>query len=95
MIYIKTIDNKHLLILEPDNLDRLKKEPLSTPNGDVTVAFTPDINWVSEQLIGIQSVRVITPDDIEDVLKRGSIRQEVRNKIYHPEIKLPLDGTEN
>jgi hypothetical protein len=89
LIYIKTQGGQHLLIIEPDNLDRLRAgEPLNSPTGDVTVAFTPDLDWLRSELIAISSYREIMPEDIDELLHRGLIRPEVKGRVVHPMINI-------
>jgi hypothetical protein len=87
MIYMKTVSGSHIIVIEPDNIDKMKAgEPLHTPDNEVMVCFTPDIEWVQDQFIQAQMAGTLGPETIEDVLKRSLVRPEVKNRIYHPMI---------
>lgn len=52
MIYMTGNDGElHIVVLETENLDELKKgRPARSPDGKVVIAWTPDPAWLTEQI---------------------------------------------
>lgn len=53
MIYMKSDDGSlRILVLETANLEQLKNgRPLRTQDGEVLVAWTPDMVWLADKLM--------------------------------------------
>ncbi len=79
MIYFKTTDAKHIIVLEPGNLVDMKAgELIRSPNGEVAIVYTPDLPWFQERL-----VEMLETDRIEfDPEKFDKIHQE---SMHRPE----------
>jgi hypothetical protein len=84
MIYLR-IGKQHVVILEPENLERVKTKPCITPNASVMICYTPDALWLGDQIV--VSMDEMTPDKLDSLIKESQDRPEVRNRPYHP----PLD----
>ena len=51
MIYMTGTDGLHIVILDTQNLEELKKgRPATSPGGKVLIAWTPDIAWLAAEL---------------------------------------------
>jgi hypothetical protein len=86
MIYMKTTDGLHLVILESGNLERLKKGlPAVTPNGEVMIAWTPDPVWLADKICDTKG----DGKDIAKLISEAAKRPEKPSKRpYHePYIK--------
>lgn len=52
MIYLNFGDDNRILVLETENLEEIKKgRPIATPDGLVAVAWTPDPEWLAQQIM--------------------------------------------
>lgn len=84
MIYLKA-GNLSILVLEPGNIDRLKEgKPLTSPDEAVTVCYTPDMTWTMAKLRGLFEKDNLNSEVLEEVLKEGINRPEVRDRPWHP-----------
>jgi hypothetical protein len=87
MIYLKLSDDRKLIVLEPENIGRLRAgKPASTPDNAVMVAYTPDAAWVTEELIKLGGK--ISPDALAELLSESLGRPEVNMRPYHPDLDL-------
>jgi hypothetical protein len=82
-----------ILVLEPGNFTKLKRgEPLTIefPERDVFIAFCPDIEWLTAELL--KGAAGSPGKDLDELLKEGLSRPEVdRDKdktAYHPPIPI-------
>lgn len=81
MIYFTTPDDKHVLILSLDNLDRMRRgQPLASQDSKVLVCYTHDINWFRDQLLREFNTndRTITTEKFDELLREGLKRPVVR-----------------
>ena len=80
---IRLISNgKMLYIIEPGNIDKLVSgNPMILDNG-AAVIYTPDINWVAEQILS--SPERVTPDKLSKIIDESLTRPPVRDRPYHP-----------
>jgi hypothetical protein len=80
MIYFKTADSRHVLVLEPRSLDMLKSgQPCESPDKSVIVAYSPDAEWTFgeiQKLLG-PGGRVILPHELDKILQSGLQRPSV------------------
>lgn len=79
MIYFKTSDGKHVIILAPGNVMQMQLGIQSvSPDGEVVVAYSPDTEWTERQFQelfdrGIQ----LAAGDFEMILKEGLKRKVI------------------
>ncbi len=81
MIYFTTPDQKHVLILDPERLDKIKAgEPVASPDSLVMIAYCPDPNWMRERLLEVFNGegRTLTPAKLDELLAEGLKLPEVR-----------------
>lgn len=91
MIYLNNAGGQHFVILEPGNLDALKAGKFArTPNNAVIMAYTPDLEWLQEQLIG--RVDSLNPEVLEHLLEEGKSRPEKRDRPDFPTYQFLKDG---
>ena len=51
MIYLMTSNGGRLIIMDDDNLKRLKEgKPATTPDGNIQIVYQPDLMWLASQL---------------------------------------------
>ncbi len=80
MIYMKRTDGQRLIILEPANLKVMKDgDFVRTPDGTCEILFTPDCEWVSQQI----ALRGTAPKELEAILEEGKTRAEVYTRPHH------------
>lgn len=80
MIYF-TSGAQHFLIVEQGNLKRLRVgKPLVSPDGNVLIMYTPDMEWTQEQIkeLFINSGGQVDADELERLYQEGLKRPEVR-----------------
>jgi hypothetical protein len=83
MIYLKSSEGVHIVILEPGNIDAMKTGGAEkTPNGQVWVAYTPDVVWLGEQIMA--NMDKLNPETIARLIEESQRRPEVRERPYHP-----------
>jgi hypothetical protein len=83
MIYFTTPDEKHVLILSIDNLDRLRKgQPLASPDSKVLVCYTHDIAWFRNELLREFNTnnRTIATAKLDELLREGLKRPITREE---------------
>lgn len=78
MIYMKA-GKQYVLVLEPSNLERLKNgEPLHTPDGEILVAYCPDIEWLANEMATIiDGKHQLDVAGFENVLERGQLQPTI------------------
>jgi hypothetical protein len=87
VIYLRTGNNQHVVILEPGNLEAIKGgAKASTPNHAVFVAYTPDAVWLGEQITA--NFDDLTPAVLDRLIKESQARSEVHERPYHPRLDL-------
>lgn len=82
MIYLRTTNDKKILILEPGNIKALDNgETVFSPDDEVMVMYTPDAVWLGEQIVKDKewSLEKLYNLHIES-LKRNKIEE----RPYHP-----------
>lgn len=99
MIQIE-IGDTVVIILEPDNLDRLRDgRMLKLPGGFVgsprklVLDYTPDVPWVTEQVTVLFHGRdpsTIDPSEVQGIIEASKKRPEVHNRPAHPTLN-PLE----
>jgi hypothetical protein len=91
MLYFNTIDEQHIIILEPENLEAVKAgQYAKSPNHAVMFAYTPDAEWLEEQLIA--NANNLTPELLDRLIKESQQRPEKRGRAYHPPMEVIKDG---
>jgi len=85
MIYL-TVGEKKIIVIEPGNMKALKEGTMVTsPEKDVAILYTPDIEWFGEKLRKIiHSDRSFDPEAFDRVHKESLKRAEVVDRPYHP-----------
>lgn len=81
MIYLTTLNQQSLCILEPGNWERIRAgEPLKTPDQAFLIAYSPDIVWTLDHLKGMIAAceGSVDPKVLDFILKEGLKRPEVR-----------------
>jgi len=78
MIYARLKNGQHFIVMEPGNIERLKRgRVMKTPDNEVLFAFAPDMEWTMEQFNAMMTAGEIDIEVVEQILKRGLIRPEV------------------
>lgn len=91
MLYFRTQDDRHILILEPENLEALQsRDFVKSPNNTVILALTPDAEWLQTELIA--RAGKISPEILEALLKESQTHPEKKGRAYHPYIQVIKDG---
>lgn len=91
MIYFNTRYGQHMIILEPENLEELKAGQFAhTPNKAVLIVYTPDAEWLGEQLIA--NADNLTPELLDYLIKKAQKRPEKRGRPYTPPMHIIKDG---
>jgi hypothetical protein len=91
MLYFNTSNGQHIVILEPENLEALKTGQFAvSPNKAVMIAYTPDAEWLQDQLI--THVHDLTPESLDYMIKKSQQRPEKRGRAHHPPIEVIKDG---
>jgi hypothetical protein len=92
MIYLSVGSRQQrVIILDSHNLDALKEgKPTSSPDKHVLIAYTPDIPWLTDQLI--KMVPDLDPQKLQDLLNEGLKRPIAPVGPQHPHIDV-LKGT--
>lgn len=81
VIYFTTPDQKHVIILDPERLDKIRAgEPVASPDSFVIVAYCPDANWMRERLLEVFNGpgRTLAPAKLDELLAEGMKQPEVR-----------------
>lgn len=77
MLYITTTDGRHVLILEPSNIEKMKAgTPAITPDKKVTVAYCPDMEWLQGQIRQASITENITQEVLDRLLNEGLTKPE-------------------
>jgi hypothetical protein len=86
MIYLKLVDGRHIVILEPGNLRELERggNPAVSPDKEVMVAYTPDVEWLNEKLMECRAELNQSPELLDDLLKQSQKRPRVEERPYRP-----------
>lgn len=85
MIYLKLNDGRHILILEPGNIQEITSggNPAASPDKEVVVCYTPDAEWlekkISERLKELQQ----SPELLADLIVESQKRPPVESRPYH------------
>lgn len=97
------IGNTGIRVLEPDNLDRLKKGkmirvPTDFAGGitELVIDYTPDVPYVSDQVTLLfhgKDPSSIHPREIQEIVHRSKSRPEVRQRPAHPMIDVLQPAT--
>ena len=76
MIYLK-IGDQAVVILEPANIDRLVAgSPAVSPDKQVMIAYCPDIEWLTNEIIASDK----SVDSLNQLLEDGLKRKPVTRK---------------
>ena len=70
---------QNILILEPGNLENLKNgEPIRSPDKEVLVAYCPDIDWLSAEILKlVDEKHQIDAKAFDEIMERGMLRPTV------------------
>ncbi len=87
MIYMSLSNGQRVIILDHHNIDGLKAgTPASTDDRHVLIAYTPDIPWLTEELLKLG--QELNPFKLEALLKEGLTRPDAPKPPYHPRINV-------
>lgn len=89
MIYLKLTNGQHVVILEPTNIEAIKKKPAITPNKEVMIWYTPDVVWLGEQIAA--NLDTMTGKKLDELIIASHSREEVRNIPQHPMLNMIPD----
>jgi hypothetical protein len=89
MIYLKTKQGQHVLVIEPGNLVDLKAgELIRSPGNEVMIAYTPDAVSFGKALMEAVAKNNLDPEEFDN-LHRISMQQPERiNRPYHDNIDI-------
>ncbi|HEY4799533.1 MAG TPA: hypothetical protein VII99_10695 [Bacteroidia bacterium] len=73
--------DKALIIIEPANIEELKKGHLLKLPLNMAMAYTPDIVWLLEAIT--QEGGPLTPERLDQLLAEARKREEVHSRPYH------------
>jgi hypothetical protein len=78
VIYLKLTDGRHLLILEPGNIQTLLDggNPAASPDKEVMVCYTPDPDWLKERMMERWEEVKSSPELFEKLLKKSQKRKK-------------------
>jgi hypothetical protein len=83
LIYLKSSDGQHIVILEPGNLEALKAGRFERAgDGAVLVGYTPDAVWLGEQIFA--NIDALDPATLQRLITESQKRPEVKERPYHP-----------
>ena len=79
MTYFKTLDGRHVVLLEPAEIKRMMLGARTiTPDAEVVVAYTPDAEWTEAQMQAIWNTKTeLTPDAFTAILTQGMARKAI------------------
>jgi len=87
MIVLNSGD-KVLIIIEPGNIENLKKGlPMKLPQ-NMALVYSPDTEWLMEKIC--QHEGGISPEKLSDILIESLNRKEVFERPYHPAVQITL-----
>ena len=87
MIVLNSGD-KVLIIIEPGNIECLKKGlPMKLPQ-NMAMVYTPDMEWFMDKVI--QCKEGISPEKLSELILEGLERKEVFERPYHPAFQITL-----
>jgi hypothetical protein len=86
MLYLRLTDGRHLLILEPGNLRELERggNPAVSPDKEVMVAYTPDLEWLTGQVEKRWSEVQSNPEILVKLLEESQKRPAVDTRKDQP-----------
>lgn len=92
MVYLMTTDGQHVIVLEPESVDKLQARSfVHTPDNAVLIAATNDADWLGAQLI--KHADDLTPNLIIKLIEESQQRPVVRtSNTRHPEIQVIKKG---
>lgn len=91
MLYFNTRDGQHIIVLEPENLEAVRDGKFAkSPNRAVLIAYTPDAEWLGDQLVA--NAENLTPEILDRLIKESQQRPEKRGRAHHPEVQVIKDG---
>lgn len=101
MIYLKTTEGQHIVVLEPGNLIDLKAgEVIVSPHKDIMIAYTPDILFFSKKIQRVVEDQDLTSNEdlgfaekFDAIHKESLSRTEVVERPYHElkQVKIKKD----
>lgn len=96
MLYLKLSSGRHMIVLEPVNLDLLREgDPVVTPDREVIVACSPDVPWLAEQVQQVQTSE-LTVERFVELFRQSMRRPEVPLRRPHePVAKVPGGTTDS
>jgi len=97
MIYTKgTVDGQErmLIVIETGNILELKKgRPLVTPDKSVCVMWTPDMEWLAQEVARVgRDGGAIIQAVVESLARPEKLRPACRNDEKHVEVAPPQGG---
>lgn len=82
MLYLEAPDGKKVIILETENLEAIKAgRPAKTHDGSVLIAWTPDPEWLAQQILNSNGDAKLIAKAIDESVKRP---QKSLRKYYQP-----------
>jgi hypothetical protein len=87
MIVLNSGD-KVVIIIEPGNIENLKKGlPMKLPQ-NMALVYSPDIEWLMDKIC--QNKEGISPEKLSELILEGLERKEVFERPYHPAFDITL-----
>lgn len=87
MLYM-TGENLTLIVLETENLEALKQgRPAKSPDGKILIAWTPDAEWLAEQIAATDGDSRTIANLVDESTKRPH-----KTRPYHGPIATELNG---
>jgi hypothetical protein len=81
MLYLTTTDGRKIVILEPENVDEIRKgRPAVTPDKSVIITYAPDPVWLADKILDAGNDAAAIAKLIDECSKRP----EKRGRKYHP-----------
>lgn len=91
MLYFTTKEGQHIVILEPENIEAIKaKKYAITADNNIAIAYTPDAEWLTEQLVANASN--LDPTKLDQLIKESQTRPENQRRAVHPTLHIIKDG---
>jgi hypothetical protein len=91
MIYLRA-GQKHVVVLEPANMQGLTTgESVTSPgDADVLILYTPDAVWLAEQIV--RAAKDMNPVTLEKLHRESMSRSAVVERDVHPMRQLIKNG---
>ena len=83
MIELQSENGQTLYVIEPGNIDRLKEGRPLLLKENIAIVYTPDANWVVDQLIARQGEKLMI-EVLQEVILESLKRPEIHVRPHHP-----------